>query len=199
MTLAIIRAELKKNALDSLKGNWGLAVAVVLVYLVISGVLGVIPVIGTIATIFILPTLVLGLITFFLKTARNEMAEIQDLFSGFPNLLKAFCLNFMMSLFIFLWTLLLIVPGIIATFRYAMAFYILVDNPQIGVFDAINESKRIMQGHKWELFVLYLSFLGWILLAILTFGIGFLWLSPYMMTTVSNFYDKIKGETVIEY
>jgi len=104
----------------------------------------------------------------------------------------------MVGIFIFLWSLLLIVPGFIAALKYSMVYYILADNPQIGVFEAIRESKRITDGHKWELFVLYLSFLGWMILGAITFGVGYLYVTPYMTTTIANFYDKIKGEPVNE-
>ncbi|MFY9175469.1 MAG: DUF975 family protein [Peptococcia bacterium] len=192
--MEISRAELKRNALDSLKGNWGIAVAVTLIYLVICSVIGVIPVIGWIAAIICTPALVLGLQIFFLKMARNQDPEVQDLFAGFSSFGKAFCLYFVMYIFILLWTLLFIIPGIIASFRYSMAFFILADNPEIGVLEAIRQSKEMMVGHKWRLFVLGLSFLGWAILATLTFGIGYLWLCPYMITTISNFYRTIKGE-----
>lgn len=196
--MRINRGELKRGALNSLKGRWGLSVAVVLIYIIISSIIGVIPVLGPFVVFFIGASLGLGLIIFFLKIARNEEAEVQDLFAGFPNLIRAFCLSLVTSIFVFLWSLLLVIPGIIASFRYSMVFYILADNPEIGVMDAINQSKVMMSGHKWELFVLYLSFLGWSILASLTFGIGFLWLMPYISTTMSNFYDQIKGEPVIE-
>jgi len=169
-----------------------------LIYALLAVAVSFIPVIGGIISFIISPALVLGMTMYFLKLARGQEADFGTLFEGFSNFVRAFCLNFMVGIFIFLWSLLLIVPGFIAALKYSMVYYILADNPQIGVFEAIRESKRITDGHKWELFVLYLSFLGWMILGAITFGVGYLYVTPYMTTTIANFYDKIKGEPVNE-
>ena len=88
--------------------------------------------------------------------------------------------------------MLLIIPGFIAVFKYSMVNYILVDEPEIGALEAISKSKEMMDGHKLDLFILRLSFLGWILLGLLTFGILYIWLVPYMNVTTVKFYDSIK-------
>jgi len=98
-----------------------------------------------------------------------------------------------MIIFVLLWSLLLIVPGIIAAFRYSMSFYILADNPDMGIMEAINESKRMMRGNKWKFFCLNLSFIGWAILGVLTLGIGYLWLTPYIEVTMIAFYDIANG------
>lgn len=100
----------------------------------------------------------------------------------------------LMNLFIALWTLLFIIPGIIKSFAYAMTPYILKDNPELGPNDARLKSIEMMRGHKWKLFGLELSFIGWILLATLSLGIGFIWLSPYMATANAAFYCNLKEE-----
>ena len=97
-----------------------------------------------------------------------------------------------MCIFILLWTLLLIIPGIIATYSYAMTFFIIADDPQAGALEAIGRSKEMMRGHRWKLFCLFLRFIGWSLLCLLTFGIGFLWLTPYMQTSLAHFYDDVR-------
>ena len=97
-----------------------------------------------------------------------------------------------MMLKVFLWSLLLVVPGIIKGYAYSQAFYLLNDNKKLGYKEALEESEKMMDGHKWELFVLQLSFIGWSLLAVLTCGIGFLWLTPYMNTTLANYYEDLK-------
>jgi uncharacterized membrane protein len=89
----------------------------------------------------------------------------------------------------------LIVPGIIAAFRYSMAFYILKDHPEISPMEAIRRSKEMMVGQKWRYFVLNLSFIGWALLCILTLGIGFLWMHPYISVTNSHFYDELRNRS----
>lgn len=87
-----------------------------------------------------------------------------------------------------MWSLLLVIPGIIATYRYSLAFYVLCDNPGMSVTECVNESKRLMDGHKGRLFCLHLSFIGWRLLSALTLGIGDLWLNPYVSAATSAFY-----------
>jgi uncharacterized membrane protein len=101
-----------------------------------------------------------------------------------------------MILFILLWTLLLIIPGIIAAISYSMTFYILADDNSIGAMDAIDKSKKMMDGYKWKCFCLGLRFLGWALLCILTLGIGFLWLMPYMQVSMAKFYDDVKANSL---
>lgn len=109
----------------------------------------------------------LGMTMFFLQMVRQKTASIGHVFSGFGHFFKAFGLYFMMSLFISLWSLLLIVPGIIASLRYSQAFYILADDPTKGVMQCLRESKALMKGNKGKIFCLGLSFIPWILLAYL--------------------------------
>lgn len=181
------RAELKNDAKKALAGRWGISVGVTLIFILIGIIASLVPVIGPIAAILCSPALGMGFTLFFLKISRREDVGVETLFQWFPKLFKAFGLNFMMQLLIFLWSLLLIIPGIIASFRYSMAFYIMLDNPEMGIMDAIRESKRITNGHKMDIFILYLSFIGWSLLAVLTFGIGYLWLVPYIQTTLLDY------------
>lgn len=187
----ISRLELKTKAKESLRGRWVLAIGVTLIYAAISCIASYIPYLGPVVMLFCAPAFLLGLVTFFLKLSRNENVEIEMLFSGFSQFVKAFCVYFMMGLIIFLWSLLLIIPGIIAAYRYSMVFYILADNPDMGVMEILNESKRLTQGYKGAIFVLHLSFIGWALVGILTCGIGYLWLEPYVSTTMANMYNKL--------
>jgi uncharacterized membrane protein len=101
---------------------------------------------------------------------------------------------FLSGLYIFLWTLLLIVPGVIKSFAYAMTPYILNDYPELSANQAINLSRKMMKGHKFDLFCLLLSFIGWSILSIFTIGIGTLWLYPYMYTSMAAFYQDVKKE-----
>ncbi|MGN1031020.1 MAG: DUF975 family protein [Butyricicoccaceae bacterium] len=96
------------------------------------------------------------------------------------------------GVFATLWTLLLIIPGIIAMYRYRMAMYIIHDDPEVGIMESIRKSKRMMVGHKMDLFVLDLSFIGWGLLCVITLGIACLYVIPYYMTTQAAFYDSIQ-------
>ena len=101
---------------------------------------------------------------------------------------------FLMYLFIFLWSLLLVIPGIIKTFSYAMTPYILEEHPELTANEAIDHSRAMMKGHKFDLFWLILSFIGWMILCLFTFGIGYLWLLPYMQTSVAGFYEDVKAD-----
>ena len=100
---------------------------------------------------------------------------------------------FLMYILVCLWMLLLIIPGIIKAFSYAMTPYILEDHPELSARDAIHLSRTMMRGHKFDLFYLYLGFLGWGILCLFTAGIGFLWLTPYMQTSTAAFYREVKG------
>ena len=101
---------------------------------------------------------------------------------------------FLMNFFVSLWSLLLIIPGFIKYYAYALTPYILIDNPELSANQAINLSQKMMKGHKFDMFILHLSFIGWIFFSIFTFGIGLLWLLPYMMTAQAAFYQDVKKE-----
>ncbi len=201
----IQRVQAKTDAKAQLKGYWGRAIgAFVLIGLVslASGVVNMIPFVGWIGSTALASVVVLCMASYSLKFANGNKPDVDEMFSGFENFLKAWGLNLVIGIFTFLWALLFIIPGIIKAISYSMAMYILADNPEIGVMEALNKSKEITTGHKWELFVVYLSFLGWTLLASLTLGIGYLWLVPYMQITYANIYNQIKGGSIgtqIEY
>lgn len=112
-----------------------------------------------------------GLSKYMLDFFRNKKTEITTLFEGFSYFGKAFVLLILMGVKIFLWTLLFIVPGIIATFRYSQAFYVLIDHPEYSANQCLKESSLMMKGNKWKLFCLELSFIGWIILASVPAGI----------------------------
>ena len=136
--------------------------------------------------------MVLGLAVFALSLARNQEARLEQIFLGFSNFGTAVGAYLLMVVLIILWMLLLIIPGIIAAISYSMTFFIIADDDSIGAMAAIDKSKLMMDGYKWKYFRLGLRFLGWALLCILTLGIGFLWLVPYMQVTMAKFYDDVK-------
>ena len=103
-------------------------------------------------------------------------------------------LGLLSTLFVFLWSLLFIIPGIVKAYSYSMAYFIKVDHPEYTPTQALDESKRIMDGNKMKLFMLDLSFIGWLILGSLTFGIGTLWVTPYMKAAHAEFYRDIIGE-----
>lgn len=133
----------------------------------------------------------LGIASFYIHLTSTRNAEFSDLFNGFHNFLNAFLTNFFMTLFTFLWSLLLLIPGIIAAISYSMTFYILNENPELSSLEAIKKSKELMDGHKMEFFQLALSFFGWFILSIFTMGIGFLYLVPYFNATKAHFYYSL--------
>ncbi|EPR68350.1 DUF975 family protein [Cyclobacterium qasimii] len=186
---------LMKMARESLKGNWGLAIGTFLVYYIIMGFLQGMaeyyPMIG-LGTLIITGPMVLGLSLFSLTIARNQYARLQQIFDGFNNFGTALGAYLLIIIFVLLWMLLLIIPGIIAGLSYAMTFYIIADDPTIGPLDAIDKSKQMMNGYKMKLFLLFLMFFGMALLCILTLGIGFLWLIPFINVTTAKFYEDIK-------
>ncbi|NLP31400.1 MAG: DUF975 family protein [Clostridiales bacterium] len=137
--------------------------------------------------------LTLGYTVFILAIFRRRETTPAEVFYGFEHFGKAFGLFIVVNVLVLLWSLLFIIPGIIASYRYGMAFFILADNPNIGIMDAIEESKRLMDGNKMKLFCLDLSFIGWALLSVMTFGIGFLWLMPYMYASRVGFYEVVNG------
>lgn len=127
-----------------------------------------------------------------LNVARRLPATAGTLFDGFGLFFRVIWLEILMAIFVFLWSLLLIVPGIIAGYRYRFALYILLDDPSKGALQCIRESKKLTYGHKGELFVLDLSFLGWSLLSAVPFVS--IYTRPYMTVTDVNFYRAILGE-----
>lgn len=191
-----VNAELRLKARTQLKGNWGTPILACFLMFVIAMVGGVIPFLGYFISLVISGPLALGLILYFLKFSRDEKPPVSTIFEGFNNFGKALGLYLWTVLWVILWMLLLIVPGIIKAISYSMSFYILADNPNIGVKKALKLSIAITEGYKGRLFMLGLSFIGWAILAILTLGIGMLWLTPYMQATFVNFYTELKAETI---
>lgn len=136
----------------------------------------------------------LGYCRFNKNLIKGTNPQFSDLFSQFNLFGKALGLRIVTIIFVTLWSLLFIIPGIIAAYRYSMAFYIMDDNPSIDIMEAIRQSKAMMQGNKGRLFCLELSFIGWAILSLLTFGIGFLWLGPYISAATAAFYLEVSGQ-----
>lgn len=163
--------------------------------------LAVLSLIGFIALVFGLIRFIvggaatLGYVKFNLNLVDKKAASFADLFSEFHRFGAGFLMQLLRVVYIFLWTLLLFIPGIYAAYGYAMAPYILMENSDITANEAITKSKELMNGNRWRLFCLEISFIGWaILVAFFTLGIGMLWLVPYMETSFAAFYREIKAE-----
>lgn len=188
-------SEYRLQAREALSGNWG---KFALLYLIIGAAsigASFIPVLGSITEFVITGPVTLGIAICMLKLMQDEPFALEDVLEGFKNFVPALLVYLLTMIFTLLWTLLLIIPGIIAGYSYAMCFYILRENPDMAPMDVIRTSKEMMKGHKMDLFILQLSFIGWGLLSILTIGIGSLWLLPYITASVTAFYIDLKGGT----
>ncbi|MDM5190924.1 DUF975 family protein [Bacillus sp. DX4.1] len=201
---------LKRQALDALKGKWLLAVGATLLIAILVFV-GQAAVTFSFAAVWslkeakesltveivsmlIIGPLTLGAYYLALNAARRHEVRIGHIFRWFQDgnkFIKSFLTYLLIMVYLFLWTLLLIIPGIIKSFSYSMTYFILNDHPEYSMNQAITESRRMMDGHKMDYFLLCLSFIGWFLLSVITLGIGFLWLAPYFYTTTAEFYEEI--------
>lgn len=208
----------KNEALKALSGSWPHSLVATIIYLAILSFLAMpsymisfgitfpsyISEGSGIIFILIVYPMALGFTNSFrllYETGDNRLTR--NAFSlGFDNWLHNVLGMLLTSVFIVLWSLLFLIPGIIKCFSYAMTPYILIEHPEMSVNKAIDESIYLMDGHKFDYFYLGLSFIGWIILSIMSFGIGFIWLIPYMQTTMAAFYADLKKEknreTVLE-
>lgn len=150
------------------------------------------------ASIFGLNVLAMGLLTWYHKAIHREKTGVEALFDGFSRkYLDNVLLMFLKTLFAGLWTMLFIIPGVVKTYSYAMAEYIKMENPDIPANRAIELSRSMMNGHKWDLFMLDLSFLGWNILSSFTYGIlMILYVGPYYYAARAFAYEEIKAEAI---
>lgn len=139
-------------------------------------------------------TLELGYCQFLLKQHDHQTAEFNDLFSQFHRYGTGFAQSFLRGLYIFLWSLLFIIPGFVKSYSYAMTPYILTDYPEMTASQAIDRSKLMMDGHKGELFVLELTFIGWGILAGLCWNLGYLFYNPYLFAAKAAFYRELQAK-----
>ena len=222
--LTYSRAELKQDAKAGLSNRWGLAIGSMLLALFvpsliigfvegllstfsslclsyqsygIAGLLGILSSLFSLAAIiFFVGPLSMGYEFFSLRFVRGMNVNVTLPYRAFSSscYMRLTVSFLMMNIFIFLWSLLFVIPGIIKSFSYAQMPYILMDHPEMGWKEALEESKRMMNGHKMDYFVLLLSFIPWLLLCGITFGIAFLYVGPYMQMTCVNFYRGLKEE-----
>lgn len=202
---------MRARARQLLAGHWKPAVVLSLSYGLLLAITAVLSakttILGTIATLLV-GLVGVSLVYSFYSLVQVDNDDETELTLAWPRSLwllgEGGRLNVnviayvLVSLFTFLWTLLLIVPGIIKALSYSQTYYILADSQandvEMSAREAIKTSQMIMKGHKWEFFCLQLSFLGWMILAGLTFGIGWLWLGPYLSTTKACYYDYVASE-----
>lgn len=202
------RAELKQLAKDKLRGNYWLAVAACAIVLILSSVFsfflsgedgsgnGLVLTLSTVWSIFVVSVLTVGMCYFFIRGQAGDF-ELTNIFApfkrGYANTVVTMLL---MGVFIFLWSLLLIIPGIIKAYAYRMVPFLIAEYPEMGYKQAFEISKQATNGEKMSIFVLDLSFIPWILLCIITVGLGFFFLVPYMNATYAELYDRLKTKAI---
>ena len=196
----------KNAALAALKGNWTQGVLASLVFIGISLVAnmltsanpesGLAILVYAAVLICVSMPLSVGLLSAYKDLYKGtDVKVVENSFkTGFGNWGHHVGGMLLVGVYTFAWTLLLIVPGIIKSFAYALTPFILIDKPELSANEAIELSMKMMDGHKLDLFILYLSFIGWYLLSILTLCVGMLWVMPYMYTAMAAFYEDVKAE-----
>ena len=210
--------EYKNEALAALKGNWAPAVLATLVYYLLTlflispyevavfrtnsaDIMGLMAASRWYGVFFLGMILVIGpFLVGYVNSFKKLLVEGDDRITansfreGFKPYWRSVWAYLFRGILITLWSLLLVIPGIIKSLSYAMTMYIVKDHPELTVNEAIDMSKDMMYGHKYDLFYLYISFIGWYLLSILTLGIGTFWLMPYIETAQASFYEDVKAE-----
>ncbi len=182
------RKELKSLAKEQIKGNIGTLFLITIVVSILTGVASYIPIVGS---FIVVPAFSIAITRIYLGIAAGRKAEFTNIFDGFGDFWISFKTSFFVGIFTMLWSLLFIIPGIVKAYSYMMAPYIVAEDPSVGALEAISRSEKMMRGHKMEAFILELSFIGWILLTVFTFGVAAIYAGPYMQTTMVNFYNKI--------
>ncbi|MCQ2435632.1 MAG: DUF975 family protein [Clostridia bacterium] len=195
------RKEIKAKAREQLGGsifhnNWLIAIVVELIYGAIITALSP----TAVGTIIVAGPLTYGLTKLFLKQAADKkVMSIVDLFDGFKDDFGGTVgIGFMTALYTFLWSLLLFIPGIVKSYSYSMAMNIKCDHNDYGWKQCITESRQLMNGHKMDLFVLDLSFIGWYIVGALCFGVGTLWVTEYHQAARTQFYRSLVPGTTAE-
>lgn len=184
------RKQLKQQAKAQIKGKIGILFIIHLIILVLSAASGLLPVVGW---LIVTPAFSLSSTMIYLNLRRGD-TKVGDAFSGFGDFWAAFKVGFLTKLFIILWSLLLLIPGIIKMLAYSMSMYVLAENKGMAARECIDRSKKLTDGHKMDLFVLNLSFFGWLLLCCFTLGIALIYVLPYMEATFANAYRVLKAE-----
>lgn len=183
------RSECKELAKKILKDQWVIGFVVLLIQSVITGVLNTVS--AGIGLMLLQSVILMAVYNVFINGYAGKKYEVSDMLTGVSDeLTNRICLSVLKSLYIFLWTMLFIIPGIIKSYSYFLVEFISRKHPKMSANDCITKSRELMDGHKWELFVFQLSFIGWHLLAILTCGILYIWLAPYIMQATIVYIDK---------
>ena len=203
------RVEIKEEAKKIIKTNkWNIWKPFVVLALVSFAISFVVAIIANIAGLdneltvsitesvvsFALIPVTVGILAYTLKLVRGQEYSLDDMKKYYPFFVKILVLDILVSVFVFLWSLLLIIPGIIAALGYTMVYYILIDNEELSASEIMAESKAMMKGYKLDYFIFNLSFIGWFLLVPFTFGLLLIWLYPYVIAAEALYYDKLAAK-----
>lgn len=195
MTRQQIKAMARAQLGNGIFGNtWLIAVVVIVIQMAVTYFVNGIPCVGQIAAILLAGPISYGVASMFLKQTRTgEKMDIPDIINGFKDdFSNTFLIGLMTFIFTFLWSLLFVIPGIVKKYAYSMAMYIKNDNPDYDWKRCIDESQEMMRGHKAELFILDLSFLGWMIVGTLCAGVGVFWVNAYMAAAHAQFYEDLR-------
>lgn len=203
-----IYSEIRKSAYDALVANWKPAVLATLVVFVVSWIcqgfnmcggpngIASLSVISFLLVVCVLVPLMyvynVALFGFYNGYQTDVLKTMIDIFK--TKFMRYWVLSLLVALYTFLWGLLFIIPGIIKSYAYSMTPFIAAENPELGSDECIERSMKMMYGHKWELFVLDITFIGWWLLCLITFGIAALFVHPYNTLAHIEFYKELKAE-----
>jgi uncharacterized membrane protein len=209
--------DLTAAAREGLSGNWGKSIGVTVVYIILSVGISLLPFAGKLLQLIFSAPLVVGLTVYFLATIRRQDNPFSLLFAGFDRFGTSLCTYLLVMLitmawmipfgilaallfFIYhaasplLWALLILIMiamMIPIQMRYGLALYVVADDPSVSARQAVRRGVELMKGNYWRLGIFWLRFIGWQLLAVLTLGIGFIWLAPYYMAAMTAFYDDL--------
>lgn len=200
--------DFRNAAWKDMKGSWGTLALIYFLYTIILGALGavnglnalrivflsILSIVASVAVLLLSGPFNLGIHISALDVSRKQPVSVGSLFEGFKSFGDSFALSILNAIFIFLWSLLLVIPGIIKMYSYSMGYFILADRPDLSGNQARKRSMYLMKGHKWQLFCLDFSFIGWYLLSLLTLGILAFWVYPYHMTARAEFYNELLVE-----
>lgn len=200
--------DFRNAAWKDMKGSWGTLALIYFLYTIILGALAavnglnalrivflsILSIVASVAVLLLSGPFNLGIHISALDVSRKQPVSVGSLFEGFKSFGDSLALYILTAIFTFLWSLLLIIPGIIKMYSYSMGYFILADRPDLSGNQARKRSMYLMKGHKWQLFCLDLSFIGWYLLSLLTLGILAFWIYPYHMTARAEFYNELLVE-----
>lgn len=183
------RVVLKQRAKEQIRGNIGILIVILLV----TGLLAAVANWTVVLSLVITPSLMLAMADIYLRLSDGISPQFADLFARFSDFWAALKVMLLSGVYTFLWSLLLVIPGIVKALAYSQVYFILAENSGLSAKEVLRRSEAMMIGHKAEYFMLNLSFIGWMILGPFTFGILYLWVIPYYEATMANYYRDLKN------